>query len=283
MTTKEYIESGNLEAYVLGVLSPQEEAQVQADIARDPELAAEVARLEDTLFNAAMADAMPPPPALDDKIWGAIQASTPAQATGTAELPPAQPAPQQVVPKTIPLPPPAPRTSAFRYAAMWGALVISVAMNGMFWMQSSKQKELVAARTAEIDSMKRNQEGLAQLLNNYHKRADMMADTSMKTIVMQTMVKDHPMAATMYWNKSNGHAYVMLDALPKPPEGMQYQLWVIQDGKPVSMGVLSSDMIATAAIEKVDMQVTDAQAFAISLEKQGGNPTPTTVYVMGKS
>ena len=111
----------------------------------------------------------------------------------------------------------------------------------------------------------------------------MMADTGTQTIVMHTMLPGHAMAATLYWSKSNGNAYVSMDGLPQAPKGMQYQLWVIQGGKPVSMGVLPNDMANTPAMQKVAMQVTDGQAFAISLEKEGGNPTPTTVYVLGKA
>jgi anti-sigma-K factor RskA len=32
---------------------------------------------------------------------------------------------------------------------------------------------------------------------------------------------------------------------------------------------------------KVPMQVQSGQAFAISLEKEGGNPTPTEVMIVG--
>lgn len=275
MTTQEYIESGNLEAYVLGALTPQEEAQVRADIAQNPELAKEVALLEEVLLNAAIAGAVTPPPALENNIWAAIQAA----GNSTAGKPVEEPVSQQAA-RTIPLP--ASQPKVFRNAAVWAALVISMAANGLLLFNSNRQKEELEQQTAKVNKMSHEQQSLAQKLETYRKRADMMADTGMQTIVMHTMVKGHPMAATMYWSKASGDAYVMLDALPQPPKGMQYQLWVIQDNKPVSMGTLPVDMTATASIQKVDMHITGGQAFAISLEKEGGNPTPTTVYVLGK-
>jgi len=42
-------------------------------------------------------------------------------------------------------------------------------------------------------------------------------------------------------------------------------------------------MADSPVMEKVNMTVTEGDAFAISLEKRGGNPTPTTVYVLGKA
>ncbi len=65
---------------------------------------------------------------------------------------------------------------------------------------------------------------------------------------------------------------------------MQYQLWAIQGGKPVDMGVLPNGIANTPEMQKVTMVITNSEAFAISLEKEGGSPTPTmeNIYVMGK-
>jgi len=92
------------------------------------------------------------------------------------------------------------------------------------------------------------------------------------------------MAATIYWSKDKGEAYLAVDKLPEPPKGMQYQLWVIQGGKPVDMGVLPNSLIAASSMQKVSKQVMSGEAFAISLEKEGGSPVPTmeNIYVMGK-
>ena len=134
-----------------------------------------------------------------------------------------------------------------------------------------------------MTKLQTQQQQLASELNDYKSSKAMMADTAIQTVVMHTVVTGHPMAATLYWSKGNGDAYVAMDALPRPPEGMQYQLWVIQNGKPVSMGTLPNNMANTPVMQKVNMQVTSADAFAISLEKRGGNASPTTVYVMGKA
>ena len=66
-----------------------------------------------------------------------------------------------------------------------------------------------------------------------------------------------------------------------PPKGMQYQLWVIKGDKPVDMGMIPNDMVEEGGMMKMNKTTQDGQAFAISLEKEGGNPTPTTVMVVG--
>ena len=290
MTAKEYIESGTLEAYVLGALSPEEEAQVRADVARDPELATELAAIEDALLDLAHDTAVPPPAGLEDKIWSALQPAAPVTAsvkqleqphhfsanTGNSND-------GNRRNKTMPLGPSAGRQ--WRYAAMWAMLAGSLGINAMLWNQNKEQKEQFASQTAKIEEVIGHQGDLDKAVATYLKRADMMADTAIQTIVMRTMVKGHPMAATMYWDKTHGDAWVALDALPEPPKGMQYQLWVIQNGKPVSMGLMPKDMQGPSAVQKIEMKVMDGQAFAVSLEKEGGSPLPTpeNIYVLGKS
>ncbi|MDQ0065658.1 anti-sigma factor [Chryseobacterium lathyri] len=55
----------------------------------------------------------------------------------------------------------------------------------------------------------------------------------------------------------------------KAPEGMQYQLWAIADGKPVSAGVYTEEKNS----KNSSCHIPKAQAFAITLEKQNGSET----------
>jgi anti-sigma-K factor RskA len=93
-------------------------------------------------------------------------------------------------------------------------------------------------------------------------------------------VEKHPnMLAEVYWDSSK-KVYLDIKNLPAAPTGKQYQLWAIVDGKPVDMGMYDSKKsIAIQAMKSVE----NPQAFAITLEKEGGNPTPTMeeMYVMG--
>jgi anti-sigma-K factor RskA len=84
--------------------------------------------------------------------------------------------------------------------------------------------------------------------------------------------------AVVYWNKETGSAYIDAANLPAVPTEKQYQLWAIVAGKPVDLGVIARD----ADFSPVK-QVQNATAFAITLERAGGNPTPTMdqMYVMG--
>ena len=275
MDTREYIESGILEAYILGALTQDEQILVEANIAQFPELADELLAIETAMQQFAATLATDPPTGLQDKIWNSIQ-------TNAVDK-------ESVAPKAklIPLQPQAEAEKGkkleWRYAAAVAALIGSAFLNILLWQQGKQSKADAVALTSKVDTMQQQQQQLVAQLSNFNKEKSMMADTAMQTVVMHTTQPGHPMAATVYWSKKEGVAYVSVDALPAPPAGMQYQLWVMQDGKPVDMGVIPNDIASTPQMQKMAKSVTTGQAFAISLEKAGGSPSPTmaNIYVMG--
>lgn len=270
MNIKEYIESGMLEAYALGALTEQERAIVEADIAMYPELAAELEAIEATMHRLADEQAVPPPAFMQEQIWNAL---SPEAAT---QIPPP-------TPKAIPLQPAdtKQRQPSWLRAAIWAAVAVSVLTNFMLLSQRNESREEQKILAAKVDSMAAEQQQLATVISAYKKEMDMQADPAMQTIVMRKE-GDNKMAGMVYWSKDKGEAYLALHNLPMPPQGKQYQLWVIQDGKPVDMGVISNDMVTKdGMVQKIPMAVASGQAFAISIENEGGNPTPTQVYMVG--
>ena len=276
MDTREYIESGILEAYVLGALTTEEHREVDSFMVQYPELLKEVRGIEETMYSYCQLNAVNPPEALQERILQSLPGlNTNAGSQHSESLPES---------RTIPLKPDYRKpVLIWRNAAAAALLISSLSVNYYFWDQGNQERKERLAMTEEMNKMKADQQHQADLVSEYRSSKAMMADTGIQTIVMHTVLAGHPMAATLYWSKGEGKAYVAMDALPKPPKGMQYQLWVIQNGKPVSMGTLPGDMADTPLMQKVEMQVMTGEAFAISLEKMGGNPTPTAVYVMGKA
>jgi anti-sigma-K factor RskA len=265
---KEYIESGILEAYVLGALPEQERAGVAANIAMYPELAQEVAAIEVAMQQFAEATPVAPPAFMQEQIWNAISSEEASKGKPVTKTMPLVPAPKQKV--------------RWQMAAMWLFLLGSVMLNILQVSDRSRLESEQVAIRQQLDTMQASQNRLAQVLDKYRSEQDMMADSMVETIVMKSMLPGHPMAATVYWDKAKNETWLAMKKLPPAPDGMQYQMWVIQDGKPVSMGVLPDEMVEDGTVARLPMEITSSQAFAISLEKDGGNPTPTQVMVLGK-
>lgn len=278
MNIKEYIESGILEAYVLGALTQEERTEVEANVNMYPELAGELEAIERTMLQLAEEQAETPPDFMLERIWIDLNKDN----STVANVAPEEEQPQSVPPpKTIPLVPQAPAKPSWQRAAVWAAVLVSVLTNFVLLSQRNNSRQQQEVLTAKIDSLNSSQQALAATLTAYKKEMDILAAPGMQTVVMRKE-GNNSMAGMVYWSKEKGDTYLALHNMPMPPKGKQYQLWVIQDGKPVDMGVISNEMIAKdGMMQKIPMTVLSGQAFAISLEKEGGNPTPTEVYMVG--
>ncbi|HLX91581.1 MAG TPA: anti-sigma factor, partial [Puia sp.] len=120
-------------------------------------------------------------------------------------------------------------------------------------------------------------------LQNYESALNMMKDPAMLTVKMSSVpTSPSPGSmATVYWDTRTKDVYLLANNLPVANAEKQYQLWAIVDGTPVDAGMVD----LSAGMSFVRMKnIPRAQAFAITLEKQGGNKTPTmsAMFVMGK-
>ena len=96
-----------------------------------------------------------------------------------------------------------------------------------------------------------------------------------------TGVDPNPQAfgkVVMHPNENNGIVY--LYRLPQASTGMEYQLWMLKEGKPTSIGVftVADDGSAILRMETP----TEPDAFAVTIEPAGGLPAPSgMMYLTG--
>lgn len=265
MNTTEYISSGILEAYVLGSVSPQERQEVECISKIYPEVKAELTALQDTMDTYVTTYDKAPPKHLKDKIFAqmtfADEEETEQEVQAIADEPTLDAAPKR---DTLPL---------------WPKLSIaaSLLLGAMFawsWNQNNSLKNEMAQMKGQMETVaEQNQksEGLLALFT----------DNENQKVVMKGVEKSPESEVTVFWNKNTSEVKLLVQNLPAAPTGKQYQLWTIVDGVPVDMGMLDNDFR-----EKVISMKTakgNVAAFAITLEKQGGSPSPTLeeMYVLG--
>ncbi|PJJ66626.1 anti-sigma factor [Chryseobacterium geocarposphaerae] len=267
MNTKEYISSGIIESYILGLASPEEAGILECVMKNNAEVKAAVEEAQKTLEDLATAQSVTPPADLKTKIWNRIQQEQTVEELHpvvSADIPPAKSQEEIKIQGNS-------NWKAFAVAASV-LFLVSVAGN-LFWMNSqSEAKE----RLAKMETEKKNQDLAMQKM---HEKIEMVSNPDMKMVMLKGVEKHADSKAMVFWNTKTKEVYLNADSLPKAPEGMQYQLWAITDGKPVNAGMYTEDKDSKIAIANIP----NAQAFAITLEKQGGSPTPTmeNMYVMG--
>ncbi|MCI0329632.1 MAG: anti-sigma factor [candidate division Zixibacteria bacterium] len=84
-------------------------------------------------------------------------------------------------------------------------------------------------------------------------------------------------------DRQRGKAVVYMYRLPQTPQGKQYQLWVMREGKPTSAGVFTVAPDGSAALKLDRLPGTDGlPSFLVTIEPEGGEAAPTgMMYLTG--
>jgi anti-sigma-K factor RskA len=251
LNVNDIISSGLLELYVLGKTTEQESQQVLLWKAQHAEVANELLAIEDALEKLDFAKAIPVSNAVKTNIFAAIKNDKSA-----------------TVPTNTPTQ--GAKVVAINYWKVATAAVTALFVGSTIFYFTTQQKlktdlnniqATIAKQEATIASLNQGIEGVA--------------DNSSQQVVLKGTATSPNSTAKIFWVRNTGNVFVEASGLPTAPSGMQYQLWAIVDGKPVDAGMITTD----ASGKKYNIQKMKsfgkAQAFAITLEKNGGSPTPT--------
>lgn len=258
MNVQEIISSGLLELYAAGAASDAERQQVEAWRLQYPEVAAELNAIELAIENYAQVNAVAPAANVKDKLFARINSSNAAPVINTVT------APAKVV-----------GFNGWKWAA---AASIALLIGSTIFNYSLYNKvETATAKLTEAEQ----QLSTAKLETDEVKKDMRVVQNPYSKPVSLNGLESMPDAkAKIFWMTNTGDVMVDASNLPDAPAGKQYQFWAIVDGVPVDGGLI----ITNDKGKKIRMQKMKsfgrAEAFAISLEKEGGNPTPTLVVSM---
>lgn len=272
MDIKEYIASGILESYALGYSSDQERREVECISSIYPEIKAELERTQNALEAYAESISVTPPVELKGRILEVIKGVA-QEATMTVVKPSVEKTNET---KVI-------QMGSRAKLAIAASVAVIATMSFLYVKQMNTSSELSQNLTA-MESEK------LELTNQLASIEESLTEnTDMNAFIMHSQTDELVLAGTdlspeskvrIYYNTAVSQAVLVSDFLPTPEAGKQYQLWAIADGKPVDLGMLDK---STNVSGKISVAPKGVQAFAITLEKDGGNPTPTMdqMYVVG--
>lgn len=245
---QEYIESGILEQYALGLTSPEENMQIAQYLNQYPELQTELIQIESALEKYARQYDKPMPQALKNKILDTIQSKNPSQ----------YPTKQNT--KSI-------QSNLLQWAAM------TALASGLiyFWKQNSDKENSFDAVVQKINILQVQRQNDSIALIDCQKNLLYLKDQSKNRILLKGTPNHKDNIAIIYYDSIARRASMDIVNLPQPPANKQYQLWAIKSGKPVDMGVFVLDQ----NLQKDIPFIETAEAFAITLEPMGGVSSPT--------
>lgn len=277
MNIQDYISSGVLELYVLGDLSDKERKEVETLMDQHPEVKQEIDQIEEALIQFAEVHAKEAPSHLQFKIAGKISFSDRAKPTTAT-----------TVSKVIDLPkreevsvPSAKSNYKWLAAASLALLVGSGITNVWLYERYNTERNTVLALREQTNQLAEQSNILKANFEETSNKLAKLEHPYLRIIPLKGLEKTPNCHVTIYWNAKNGETMAMANSLPKPPAGKQYQLWAIVDGKPVDMGMFKQ------SADKLDLEpmkvMENPQAFAVTLEDEGGVPEPTleTMMVLG--
>jgi anti-sigma-K factor RskA len=269
VNVQEYISSGIIESYVLGIASPEESAEFEQMCVANQEVRAARNAFELELEETLIRQKMEAPRELKSRVFSVI---------GMEKE-------QKSVAGTLRKPTLVPRIGFARYVAaasvilLAGSVLLNLYLLNQYKKTIAQYNDLLATQTQVASA----NQALQAKLTTYENALSLLKDPAMVIIKMYSVPNSPSPSslATVYWNTQSKDVYLLVNQLPKPVADKQYQLWAIVDGKPVDAGTI--DLGEAVSFVKLKT-IPKAEAFAITLEKKGGSATPTmdAMYVMGK-
>lgn len=261
MEKQEIISSGLLEMYVIGAASSEESAQIEQLRIQHPDIDEEIINIEKALEAYAFANAVSPSSSVKNQLFSSLNFSN--QPVNTNE----SVKPAKVV-----------SMSPLRNIAAAAAVLLLIGSSVLNFFYYNKYKDV----NEKYDESQQQIASLNQHLTEVDKDMSIVQSRYSEPVSLKGQEAAPDAGAKIFWMKNTGEVYVDPTNMPIAPAGKQYQLWAFVDGKPVDAGMITSKDGKKYKIQKM-RTFGKAQAFAITLETEGGNPQPKgSVYVLGK-
>ncbi len=271
MDIQKYIQSGILDNYALGLLSDVEKKEVEKNLIKFPELKTELHHIEDALAIYAQAKAIPMPKGLSEQILESIENldSTPSNISDTT--------PRNTQPQ--------PSKSPILLGTLLGLSLLGSLL--LFKQKHDADQQLITSQSQISDvnnrmlTLQLDCDAKDQTIQRLHEQLQVFKSNAYQPIFLKGTDKSPESEAIVYFNTLDKKTYLDIGNLPTTPMDKDYQLWAIVDGAPTDMGVIDLATATEGLIEVPYME--NPQAFAVTLETKGGNPTPNLdeLYVIG--
>jgi anti-sigma-K factor RskA len=265
MNSREYIESGLVELYVFGKLSEEEKQHAQQMAADNPAIRTEIAAIEQALIHLSQCISPTISSETYDKLRLEVLKSNPI----TIE--------KKTKPNWLGY-----SGWAFAILLLLGAALLYFQMNN----EINKAVNIeIAKNKSEYEKLQNTIQKLEVKSQSTYSLLKILRDPNNTVIKLEGQNAMPFATAKVYWNKATQAVYIDAQGLPQPPQGMVYQVWALKMDPltPTSIGLLDNATAETTKMYKID-NTTEAEAFGITLEPEGGSAVPTMeqLYTLGK-
>ncbi len=246
---REFLNTGLLEQYVLGLLEPSESAEVESYIQRYPEVKKVYQEIQDGMDNLLRASAKPVPAGVKDSIMNQVDDTPPAYISSNP-----------------------PKVSSFNWLPVAAGLALLFGAFSFFQWNNNQGKEQEIA-TLEKDFATYKEECESRNLNyaNLQKQLEFINHSETDKFLLKGNEKATDFQVIAYWNDFAKKSMLRINEMPQLPDNQCFQLWADVDGKMLNLGIINStdDLF-------VDFKyLANAESLNVTIEPKGGSDHPT--------
>lgn len=259
-SNEERYSSGELEAYVLGLLPEEQAKAIEEAVAKNPDLKRELSAIETDLLNYAKAHAVVPPKSLKSKVISRLEAEGYRSVASSGKT-------DESTTRIISIN----KSRVYLYAASI-ALFISIGLNTYQYNKNNELLDDLYDVTLSYEKLQQDQQKWVNTASDLESTLKTLVQGSTRSIELEAQEGFASMQARVYWDVKSGKTILAPQNMPSLTQEQTYQLWMLRDGKPESLGIFDTEK---AFIVEADEDVFTADAFAISIEPKGGSQQPT--------
>lgn len=151
------------------------------------------------------------------------------------------------------------------------------------WIVASAALAAALFLTIKVTNLQNDVNQLSQTLAETEDVTELLSSPGMQFVDLKGVEPNAQAFGKVVVNQEKGNAVVYMYRLPQTPEGMEYQLWVMRDGKPSSAGVFTVSEEGRGVITLFDMIDPETfPTFLVTIEPEGGEIAPTgMMYLTG--
>ena len=266
MSKEEFLTTGLLEKYALGLTSSEENDLVLGMMKKYPDLQNQCDGIYGCMEKYIESQAVPPPSGLKKKVESTIDEYEMEKALKEAM----EKAPQ----KGIVMP-------GWSLAAIAASFIGLLVFGGMNWNEKNTTQNEMGILSSNFEALKTN---CAQFEEKQKAMAAQFAFLQ-DPLTTHIHLRDNgfgkaPNALVVaYWNPNKENAYLKILNLPPPPADKEYHLWADVDKKMVHMGAIKCELGKMLDIP----HMANAASLNLTLEDKGDvdHPNVAELYVNG--
>jgi hypothetical protein len=162
------------------------------------------------------------------------------------------------------------------------ALLLSLGLNAMLYSRWKNASSELVALQSEQTRFATTTQVVERQLDELRQQNQVLRSDDFKAVALAGTKTAPSARARVLFNAATHKVFVDVRSLPALPAGKQYQLWALDQGKPIDAGVLTAATATGQGLQAMK-DIPSAQTFAMTVEPEGGsvNPTLTTMTVVG--